>query len=375
MNTRLNIALACGGTGGHIFPGLATAERLRQQGHEVSLWMAGRSVEAPAVHGWAGPVITVQAQGLPSGVSFKAVSSTYLLLRAGLACRRRMKQLHPGVLLAMGSYASVGPVMAALSLKVPVVLHEANVLPGRTVQLFARWAHAVAGSFEETRYYLRRKNLVITGMPLRSALEQAAAGHAGREPSGSSFCVLVMGGSLGAHKLNTFASQALVRAFRRQPGLRVIHLTGVADEGAMREVYQKAGVPADVHAFQRDMAALYASAHLVICRSGAATCAELSVFGLPALMVPYPFATNDHQMANARAVEKAGAADVVPERDLSEEWLADYILGCRSNRERLARMRKNSVARGVLDGAASLARLVEETALSKRPHAAQRPHE
>ena len=175
MNAKsLNIALACGGTGGHIFPGLATAEELKRRGHEVSLWMAGRNVEAPAVHGWSGPVITVRAEGLPSGLSPRALVSGAKLLKACWSCRKKMRQNKPDVLLAMGSYASVGPVAAALSLRVPVVLHEANVLPGRAVALFSRWAAAVAGCFEETRFYLRRKDLVITGMPIRAELERAS---------------------------------------------------------------------------------------------------------------------------------------------------------------------------------------------------------
>jgi len=362
MSSRrlLKIALACGGTGGHIFPGLATAEELHRRGHEVVLWLAGRNVETPAVHGWTGPVITVRAEGLPSGFSMRGIRAGFKLIRACLACRRKMRLSKPDVLLAMGSYASVGPVAAALSLRVPVVLHEANVLPGRAVALLSHWATAVAGCFEETRFYLKRKDLQLTGMPIRKELEEAAESKAGKAPSEDIFRVLVMGGSLGAHRLNEVASSALCALYREHPRLRVTHLTGFADEQAVTDAYRKAGLPADVHAFMKDMTSLYASSHMALCRSGAATCAELSAFGVPSLLVPYPYATHDHQMANARAMEKCDAADVVPEKDLSETWLMEYLTGCLSNSDRLAKMRLGARSRCGRSGTQALADLVEQ---------------
>ena len=125
----MKIAIACGGTGGHIFPGLATAEVLKAQGHEVILWLSGKDLEAEAVAGWDGPIITVKAEGLPTGFSLRAFRAVWKLLRAIWICRSMMKKQQPDVLLAMGSYASVGPAGAALLLRIPLVLHEANVWP------------------------------------------------------------------------------------------------------------------------------------------------------------------------------------------------------------------------------------------------------
>ncbi|MFH0880862.1 MAG: undecaprenyldiphospho-muramoylpentapeptide beta-N-acetylglucosaminyltransferase [Lentisphaerota bacterium] len=362
MDEPLNIALACGGTGGHIFPGLATADALQGDGHLVTLWLAGKDIETPAVKKWKSPIVTVRAEGLPSGFSLRAVHRMFNLVKAGASCRRLMASRKPDVVLAMGSYASAGPVSAALMLGLPVVLHEANVLPGRAVALFAKWATTVAGSFEETRFYLRRKDLVLTGMPIRAELEKAAD-HFVFDPSAQEdFTVLVMGGSLGAHRLNEIVSAAICEVFSRDVGIRVIHLTGVADEQAIKEIYERAGVPHTVSAFCGDMASVYTKTHLAICRSGAATCAEICAFGVSSLMVPYPFATHDHQMANARAMERAGAADVVPERDLSESWLSDYLAGCMQKPERLARIRANARDRVQRSGARQLADLVVQTA-------------
>jgi len=343
---------------------LATASVLMDRGHQVVLWMAGKDVERTAVKDWQGPVVTVQAEGMPSGFSLNAVRGAWNLLKASSACTRLMRERRPDVLLAMGSYASVGPVCAALRLRVPIVLHEANVLPGRTIALFSRWAASVAASFEETRYYMKRKNLVITGMPLRRELDLAAAA-AKPQLDRNRFTVLVMGGSRGAKRLNEVASSALCAAAERGRDIQVIHLAGVQDESALKEIYAGAGVAASVHGFTSDMAAIYAVTDLAICRAGAATCAELCAFGVPALLVPYPYASHDHQTMNARALEKAGAADVVAEKDLSEDWLEDYLLDCLQAPGRLARMSAASKRRAMHRGAEALADVVEQAVHSK----------
>jgi UDP-N-acetylglucosamine--N-acetylmuramyl-(pentapeptide) pyrophosphoryl-undecaprenol N-acetylglucosamine transferase len=247
---------------------------------------------------------------------------------------------------------------AALLLNVPVVLHEANVLPGRAVRLFSRWAATVAGSFEETRFYLRRKDLIVTGMPIRKDLEKAARNYRPHESGRDVFTVLVMGGSRGAHRLNDVASAAIAQIHKAGHRIRVIHLAGFADEAAIRRVYENAGVPGTISGFAQDMASVYAAADLAICRSGAATCAELSAFAVPALLIPYPFAANDHQTVNARAMEKSNAADVVPERDLSISWLVDYIVRCMQAPGRLARMSAASRSRAMQSAAELLAEVV-----------------
>lgn len=355
----MKIALACGGTGGHIFPGLATAETLRARGHDVTLWMAGKDVEHAAVKGWPGQVVTVAAKGFES-VSLSAVGTVWKLLGAVRKCRSLMAQDRPEVVLAMGSYACVGPLGAARALDIPYVLHESNVIPGRAVSLFARRAASVAGCFEETRYYLRRREIVITGMPLRrSIVESAAEARRACRPA-RPFTVLIMGGSRGAHAVNQIVSQGLVRAQGRKLPIHVLHLTGPTDEALIRQRYAEAGVSADVQAFTHDMPSLYLAADLAICRSGAATCAELSEFGVPSLLIPYPHAARDHQMANARAMERVKAADVVPEQDLGAGWLASYLGHVMENPARLQRMAEAARARVAGNGAEALADLVEK---------------
>lgn len=357
----MKIALACGGTGGHIFPGLATAHALRARGHEVTLWLAGKAGEAEAVRQWDGPKLTVPAEGFPSRPTPAAVRALWRLWRAARKCGELMDRERPDGLLGMGSYATVGPVLAARQRGVPVTLHEANVIPGRAIRLLYRRADAVAAVFEETRFYLRAREIAVTGLPLRPELARAAAEERAPRAPDAPFTVLVIGGSRGAHRLNEIVSEALPRAAASGLKLRAIHLTGRDDEEMVRARYAENGLDADVRAFRHDMAEAYRQADLALCRAGAATCAELLAFGVPALLVPFPFAIHAHQLANARAMEKMGAADVVEEADLESEWLAQYVAGVARSPARLARMRTAALKHARLDAAEALARVVERT--------------
>ncbi len=360
----MKVALACGGTGGHIFPGLATADVLRQRGHEVILWMAGKDVESTAVQGWSGPVLTVKAEGLPTSLSFQSFTSALRLLRVANQCRSLMREQSPDVLLAMGSYASFGPVVAALRAGIPCVLHESNAVPGRAISLLARWADAVGISFEETHASLRRGTLVFTGMPLRAELTRAA--EQPRTSRGGLFHLLVMGGSRGAHALNEIVGRAVCGAHARGVAFRVTHLAGVADAEAVRARYKAANVPSRVEPFSHDMAAIYSDADFAICRSGAASCAELLAFALPSLLIPYPSAVRDHQTANAAAMERVGASQRISETDLTEAWMADYIADVALHTERLARMRESARHHAQLHAADALADLVLKIAEGRR---------
>ncbi|MBU4199523.1 MAG: UDP-N-acetylglucosamine--N-acetylmuramyl-(pentapeptide) pyrophosphoryl-undecaprenol N-acetylglucosamine transferase [Verrucomicrobia bacterium] len=411
----MKIGIACGGTGGHIFPGLATAEVLRRRGHDVVLWLAGKDVESTAVDGWEGPIVTIQADGVSSLFSLRNVRVGWRMVRAIRQCRQTMKDHQPEVLLAMGSYASIAPVWAARTLRVPVVLHEANVIPGRAICFLSRWATAVAIGFDETRQHLKHRRLVLTGMPLwksgqrieittsprcgasgplsgscRTTGEVRGQGAGGRDQmlahhsqplrgeGGSEassqqwsglkpdrFTVLVMGGSRGAHHLNELASAAVICMHQKGMPVQVIHLTGLTDEPVIRKQYEQAGVSHVVFGFLHDMAQAYRRAALAVCRSGASSCAELACYGIPALLVPYPRATHQHQLANARAVETAGAADIRIESELSVEWLADYLAAQMADPVRLERLKQVACRRHGSDAAEALADLVEQVGLGK----------
>ncbi|NLE67643.1 MAG: undecaprenyldiphospho-muramoylpentapeptide beta-N-acetylglucosaminyltransferase [Lentisphaerae bacterium] len=358
----MKIAVACGGTGGHIFPGLATATTLKARGHDVTLWLAGMDIEGTAVKEWDGPVRTVAAQGMPRGFAmFRMLRSAIKLGRAMFACARLMRAERPDALLAMGSYASVPPVLAARTLGVPVVLHEANVIPGRAVRFLSRFASVIGVAFDESRPHLGRRRVVQTGMPLRRALREAPPPAAPR--AGGRFTVLVMGGSRGASALNRHVTGALALLKAQGRDVAAIHLAGKADADEVRAAYALAHVPAEVHTFLHDMAGAYARADIAICRAGSSTCAELCHCGVASILVPYPHATNDHQAANARVLERGGAAAVLLEGSLSADSLAGLVRDWQSDPERIERMRMAARRAMMPNADRRLAELVEQAAL------------
>jgi UDP-N-acetylglucosamine--N-acetylmuramyl-(pentapeptide) pyrophosphoryl-undecaprenol N-acetylglucosamine transferase len=361
MGNALRVAIACGGTGGHIFPGLATGQELLERGFDVTLWMAGKDVEHDAVKGWSGNIITIPSEGFQFGFSFRSLKTIFRLYRAYRMALAPMRESCPDVVLAMGSYASFGPVKAARKLGVPYVLHEANLLPGRAVSLLSRHAHTVAVSFEKSGYYLKHGNIETTGLPLRKELEAHVASSPDRDPS-APLRILVVGGSRGAQALNEVVPLAIGAAAQKGVALEVVHIAGLQDSSGVEAVYSKTGIKAEVHQFVHDMGPIYCSVDLAICRSGAATCAELALFGVPALLVPYPFAVRNHQMGNARALQDSKAADVVAQDDLSATWLCDYIISVAGNPKRLERMAAAMKKRAQPGAAGRLADLVERVA-------------
>ena len=356
----MKIAVACGGTGGHIFPGLATARVLQARGHEVTLWLAGRDVEASSVDGWQGGMICIHASGLPSGLSpVQGVRFVWRLLAAGGEAWREMRRCRPDALLCMGSYASVAPCLAARLQGVPVVLHEANAVPGRAISFLARFATRIAVGFDSARSHFPPGKASLTGFPLRDGFAATARERAGTEP----FTLLVMGGSQGAHVLNMRMPGAVaVLQDRAGEPLRVIHLAGRKDADAVRDLYREKGVAAEVFAFSSEMPRLYACADLAVARSGAATCTELAVCGLPAVLVPLPHAPRNHQMRNAESLASGGGMLVLPEAEFTEESMAQRLYTLLRNpagRRLMSEVLRTAVP---ADGAQRLADLVEEVA-------------
>ena len=353
----MKIVVACGGTGGHAFPGLAAAEELRSRGHEVIVWDSGRDVESHVMRSWDGPVFSTGARPL-------VLRNALALCRSIMRCRREMKRAKPDVLLAMGSYSSLPPVLAARSRGVKIFLHEANTVPGKAVDFLSRFAEAVATSFDVTAHYLPGVKTVRTGLPVRAGI--ASGTRFGFIPP-DAFVVFVTGGSQGAHAVNMLAKDALSMLKRELDGrgaaakrpLYVIHQTGGDDEGAVIATYAQASLPSRVHAFEREMANAFASADVVVARAGASTCFELAICGKPALLIPLPTALRNHQHVNADAFAQKGAADEGIQKMLSPRQLFRYLLDKYDHPERLARMSANARSMAVPDAAARLADLVE----------------
>lgn len=355
MNTPKKIIVACGGTGGHIFPGLVTARELSGRGHDVALWLSGRrDVEAQVTAGYNGRVFhTGAVQPKPRNLpAFTA---------ACFRCLKKMRAENPGVVLAMGSYSSLAPVAAARLCHVPVVLHEANATPGQAVKFLSRFAARIAATFPEAVEDLPAQKVVSTGLPLRTQHLLDAA-RLPDFPEGV-FTVFVTGGSQGAHRVNELASAALALLVKDGvQNLRVIHQTGAADEEAVAAAYRGNGVAARVSAFLQDMGAAYATADLVIARAGAATCMETALCNLPAIFIPLPRRGRNDQSTNARSFARAGAALCLVQDGLTPEKLAAEIRALYENPARLAEMRGRAGTLATPDATARLADLVEATA-------------
>jgi UDP-N-acetylglucosamine--N-acetylmuramyl-(pentapeptide) pyrophosphoryl-undecaprenol N-acetylglucosamine transferase len=349
----MKVGIACGGTGGHIYPGLAVAKELSARGHDVSLWLAGRDAEKGAAGEWKGK----KEDGYPSWISHRF---PFVLLGAALGaahCKKRMKADRPDVVLGMGSYASVAPVLAASKLGIPVILHEANVVPGRATSLLCRYASVVALSFPESGDYLAGIRTEVTGFPGRYKADPQKCGQ--RSP-GAVFTILITGGSQGAQRLNDVTIKAASILQSKGVNMRVLHVAGRANEEDVKVAYKDAGASAEVFGYVNEMDKLYMLADLAVARSGAATCSELAAFGLPALLVPLPSAKRNHQLANAMVLKSSGGADVTEQDDFTPEGLAEYIEACMSDPAMLEKMRDALKGFAVKEGVRELANLVEE---------------
>ncbi len=353
----MNISIACGGTGGHLFPGLAVAEMLRQRGHIVTLWLDQRAVDSACGSGWDGDVETIKVSGFSGGISFKSIGIALQLMRSIVTCRQRMRKNKPDVLLAMGSYASFGPVVAARLCLVPVVLHEANAVPGRTISLLSKFADVVAITFAECSKYFKSRT-ELTGFPVRKDIVPYFSEDTVLEKG--IFTLLIMGGSQGAHQINKIASDAVCMLSKKGVTIQVIHLAGKADAESVKEKYAAVDVKYMVFHFLKDMGMAYGMADLAICRAGASTCMELAAFELPALLVPLPSAMLDHQTANAKVFLNAGAADLIDQDNFSVEQLVGYIEALVSDSSSLEAKKRCLKELAMPDATLRIAELVEK---------------
>ena len=355
----MKIVVACGGTGGHAFPGLAVAAELKRRGHEVVVWDSGRDIESSVMKSWDGPVFSTGARQLSPKNAFSNLASI-------LRCRKEMKRVKPDALLAMGSYSSLPPVLAARMCKVKVFLHEANTVPGKAVEFLSRFADAVAISFDMTARYLKDVKTVRTGLPVRAAITE---GNRFDFIPANAFVVFVTGGSQGAHAVNLLLMDALSLMKREldkrgvSRPLYVIHQTGAKDETLVMTEYTKVSLPARVHAFENEMANAFASADIVVARAGASTCFELAACGKPAFLIPLPSAMRNHQHFNADAFAAKGAADEGVQEQLAAKQICRYLLEKYDHPEHLARMAEKMKTLATPDAAAKVADLVEGRAI------------
>jgi UDP-N-acetylglucosamine--N-acetylmuramyl-(pentapeptide) pyrophosphoryl-undecaprenol N-acetylglucosamine transferase len=356
MSERTALIMA-GGTGGHIMPGLAVADVLRERGWRV-LWlgnpdkMEGRLVPPRGIE-----MAALRFQGVRGRGAVALLQLPARLLSALRQAWGHLSAFRPDVVLGMGGYVAFPGGMAAVLRGVPLVLHEQNAVAGTANRALARFARRVLTGFPEV---LPRGQMI--GNPVRrefSAVAAPAQRFAGRT---GPLHILVVGGSLGAQSLNTLMPQALAR-LPESSRPQVMHQAGEQHIEALREGYAAAGVRADCRAFIGDMAGALAAADLVICRAGAMTVAEVAAVGAAALFVPFPHAIDDHQTANARYLTASDAGWLRQQADLTPQWLADWLT--QRGREELLAVAERARSRAMPDAAEHIADACEAVAVPR----------
>ena len=365
----MNVVIAAGGTGGHVFPALALADRLTHD-HDASVRFIGTpgGQEAKLVPNAGYRFDAIEALPFRRAPSTDAIKAPLVMLRSAHACRPLAREAD--VVVGMGGYASAPTILAARRAHVPIVLHEPNAVPGLVNRVGARFAAVVAVQFAELRERLRSARRVeVVGYPVRDAILSVPSNRAAlRDEAIHTFgfdpdlrTVLVFGGSQGALHLDEVVAKSL-RILGERSDLQLLVLTGRAHLHIVGEPASRAEITVHVLPFLDRMELAFAVADLAVTRAGATTIAELTVSGVPAILIPYPHATEHHQEANARALQRAGAADVLRDEALSPEVLAERIVTLVGNRERLRTMGERATMWAKPDAAQRLADLVTEVA-------------
>lgn len=318
----MRVIIAGGGTGGHVFPGIAIAEELAMRDPKNAVLFVGTpaGLETRVLPKRDMVLRTIPVSGIKGKSVGRKVRAFSGIPRAVVESLRIIRDFEPDLVIGLGGYVS-GPMLVASFLAgVKRVIQEQNLMPGTANRLSAGLAHRVFLSFEESRPYFASRKAVVTGNPIRKEFSQV-----GKPPERRELCLLVFGGSRGAHRINQAMVDALDRLGGLKHRLRVIHQTGVEDAPRVAEAYERKGFTARVEPFIEDMVSAYMESHLVVCRAGATTISELTACGRASVLVPYPFAADNHQEINARSLVQKGAARMILDRELSGETLAREV--------------------------------------------------
>ncbi len=342
---RCRLVIAGGGTGGHLFPGLATARELQRRRPDAEiLFVTGeRRMETRILERSGHRQVPIRVSALKGQGLVRGLASLAAVPKSVIASRRVLRGFSPRAVLGVGGYAA-GPVcLAARTLGIPTAIHEQNSYPGLTNRLLCLIVNRVFISFEESRSKFKGGKRVLTGNPVR---EELLTSRRRDDVSNAPLSVLVVGGSQGARAINTAVADALALMKRRGKVVRVVHQTGDFDYERVLRLYTERGLRGVVKPFIEDMAEAYGEADLVVGRAGASTVSELAALGMPSILIPYPHAANNHQVTNARTLSEAGGAVLLLEKDLGGDLLADLLESYEADREPLHRMARRALEKG-----------------------------
>ena len=368
LQRSLGVVIAGGGTGGHLFPGIAMAQEFlgRNPNNRILFVGTGKPFELSILSKTGFKHQRITAEGL-KGQSLRERLLSILKIPKGIfESFLILKRFKPDIVIGVGGYAAGPLVVAAKLLCIKIVLHEQNILPGMTNRMLFRFAHRIYVSFNGTKAGASIDKISFTGNPVRKEILKCAKkqNHAPVSDVGAGkvFSVLVIGGSQGAHSINMAILEAMEH-IENKDRFFIVHQTGIQDETRVKGTYADYAISGEVQPFFNDMDRRYKDADLIICRAGATTVAEITAMGKGVIFIPFPYAADNHQALNARSLEKSGAAELILEKDLSGKILAERINFYASHREALHQMALRAKALGRPDAAADIVddcyRLVE----------------
>ncbi len=349
----MRIAIAGGGTGGHLFPGVAIAEEFRRRSGENEVLFIGtrRGLEARVLPQIGFPLATLEVEGIKGRGIARSMAALAKIPPSLIQSRRIIRGFEPDVVIGVGGYASGPAVLAARFMGLPTAIAEQNAIPGETNKILGRFADRIFVSFPETARRFRADRVRVTGNPIRAAI--AGAQRRERKP-GEPFGLLIFGGSQGAHRINLAVLEALPHLGELKERLRIIHQTGKDDMETVTKGYRDQAMEAEVLPFITDMATAYGKADLLVCRAGATSIAEITASGKAAIFIPFPFAVNDHQTKNAELLVNRGAAAMIPERALTGESLSGVIRRLAQDPGKIEEMQRNAASLGNARAAADI---------------------
>lgn len=360
----MRVLIAGGGTGGHLFPGIALAEEVvtRHPRNDAIFVGTDRGLEARVVPQNGFVFEAIKSRGLKGMGFVKLLLGLLLLPLSFLSALSLLRKYKPDVVVGVGGYSSGPVVMSAWLMRIPTAIQEQNALPGLTNKILGKFVDAVFVSFEGAIPFFPYKRAHVLGNPIRKGLlENFLRSKTVHE----TFTLLIFGGSLGARGLNTRAIDALPHLKDLKGQIVITHQTGKNDLETVKKGYADADFPADVREFIDDMAGAYLGADLVLCRAGATTLAELTVCKKASILVPFPHATDDHQAVNAKALVDAGAAVMFREAELTGEKLAATIRELKNDAARLQKMEKAAGNLGRPEAAREIADVLQQLCLKK----------
>lgn len=362
---EVKVAIAGGGTGGHLFPGMAVAEEILKRDDRSQVIFIGtrRGIEYRLLGQLGYELKLIDVEGL-KGRGLKAlIKGFYAIPNSMLQSGKIFADFQPDVVLGVGGYASGPAVITAWLMGIPTAIAEQNALAGNTNRILGKFVDKVFITYEQSRRMFAPGKVLLTGNPVRAAF---ASGLNVQRTGKKRRQILIFGGSQGAAAINKTVIAMMPLLQKIKDGLHVVHQTGERDFESVRQAYERFGIDAQVHPFIVDMVSVYASSDLIICRAGATSLAEITAAGRASILIPFPFAANDHQTLNARAMVEAGAAAMLKESDMTPERLFDLVQSLFADDRKLKDMENQSQKLGRIDAAAAIVNACIKLAAGKR---------